>query len=240
MKKKLIALTFAIVSIAISIPSFVFAEENTFTFRNIPWNSTKTEAEQLLVSDGAQIQQAAFKDNILRLSGINFLNTTSGSDRVDGGGIVGRYTGLKVAGYDISEAGACYIYNLNEDGTIDRNEEDAQFYFGWYAFDSNDYADAPGVYTDLSSKLTSLYGAGAEDTESDYFDTTTWNDNEGNVIRLLLGGKAMDEGRQYVSLGYITYDADERLDEMKEALYLEEKALEQEEREKNASNTDGL
>jgi hypothetical protein len=221
-------------------PVTVFAEEDTFMFRNIPWNSTKAEAEELLAADGAEIGYAGFKNDILRLSGIDYLNGFMGDDCVENGGIVGKYTGLKVAGYDVSSAGACYIYTLNDDLTINRDEDSALFYFGWYAFDSRDFADAPGVYDDLSVKLKSIYGEGEENTESDYYDTITWKDADENTIRLLLGGKKKENGKQYVSLGYIAGDADSRLDEMENALYLEEKAVEEAERAENVSDTSGL
>lgn len=214
------------------------SEHKLFSFRDIPWYSTKTEAEKILTDSGATIGTAAYKDNILRLDGINFINVTSGKDRVDGGGVVGRYNGLNVAGYDVSETGSCYIYTINEDGTINRTEDDAEFYFGWYEFDSNDYVDGEGIYVDLGEKLTSLYGEGIENTDSDYFDTITWNDIENNQIRLLLGGKSGDS--KYVTLGYIVADADERLDEMQAALDSEAIASEAAERESNKENVSGL
>lgn len=208
-------------------------------FRDIPWHSEKSEAEAILIGQGAEANDASFRENILRMNGINFSNTTVGSDRVDGGGVVRRYTGLKVAGYDVSETKACYIYKLNEDGTINKDENSAEFYFGWYVFDSNDFADGPGIYDDLSTKLESLYGEGSSDESSDYFNTTTWMDAEGNVIRLLLGGKKNQEN-YYVTLGYMASGSEQQLDEMQTAVNNEAIALEAAEREANKNDTSGL
>lgn len=214
------------------------SESSTISFRSIPWWTSKSEVEKTLVSDGAEIQQAAFEDHILRMSGIDFSNTTSGNDRVDGGGIVGRYSGIGVAGYTPTDTQACYIYTLNEDGSINKDKDSAQFYFGWYTFDSNDYVDGESVYNDLSQKLTSLYGTGESNDESDYFTTITWHDANSNQIRLLLGGKNKDY--KYVTLGYMAADADSRLNEMQAALDAEAIANEAAERESNKDNLSGL
>lgn len=212
--------------------------QTDFSFRDIPWWSSKTDAEKLLVGEGAEIQQAAFQDNILRMSGIDYISTTGGKDRVDGGGIVARYSGLKVAGYTPSDTQACYIYTLNSDGSINKDTDSAQFYFGWYTFDSYDYADGEGIYNDLAQKLQSLYGDGTSNTDDDYFSTITWVDDSNNQIRLLLGGKSKDY--KYVTLGYMAAGADEKLDEMQTAVDAENVANEASEREKNKEDVSGL
>lgn len=257
MKKKILSIIFAVTIMSVGIQNnpVLAASENseeapatnslvdavtkdTFSFRDIPWWSSKTDAEKLLVGEGAEIQQAAFQDNILRMSGIDYANSTGGKDRVDGGGIVVRYSGIKVAGYTPSGTQACYIYTLNDDGTINKDKDSAQFYFGWYTFEAYDYADGEGVYNDLAQKLQSLYGEGTSDTDDDYFSTTTWLDKDNNQIRLLLGGK--DRDTKYVTLGYMAAGADEKLDEMQAAVDAENIANEASEREKNKEDVSGL
>jgi hypothetical protein len=214
------------------------SESSTISFRNIPWWTSKNEVEKILVADGASIEQAAFEDNILRMSGIDFANSTSGKDRVDGGGTVARYSGIKVAGYTPSETQACYIYNLNDDGTINKDKETAQFYFGWYTFEARDYVDGEGVYNDLAQKLQSLYGEGIVNDESSYYTTITWIDADNNQIRLLLGGK--DSDTKYVTLGYMAAGADERLNEMQISVDAEAVQQEAAERKKNKEDISGL
>lgn len=252
MKKRLfLVLLAATISITGSQASFVLAssdsepsaeqtsdEKSTFTFRDIQWWDTKTDAEKQLVAEGAEIQTAAFEDNILRMSGIDYANSTGAKDRVEGGGTVVRYSGLKVAGYTPSETEACYIYTLNDDGSINKDKDSAQFYFGWYTFESYDYADGEGVYNDLLQKLQSLYGDGAINSDDDYFTTSTWTDADNNQIRLLLGGKNKDY--KYVTLGYIAAGADEKLDEMQAAVDAENIASEAADREKNKKDVSGL
>lgn len=218
-----------------------FSEESTktsVTFRNIPWWSTKAETEKQLIDEGAEILNSSFTNDILRMSGIHFANVTSGNDRVDGGGIVARYSGIKVAGYTPSETKACYIYTLNDDGTINKDENTAQFYFGWYTFDTPEYIDGEGVYNDLASKLQSLYGEGITNAESDYYTTIIWTDSTNNQIQLLLGGKQSDY--KYVTLGYMASGADEKLNEMQVAIDEEAIRMEAIEREKNKTDVSGL
>lgn len=252
MKKRLfIVLLTSTIAITSSQVSFVFAssdsessveqtsdEETAFTFRDIPWWSAKSDVDKKLTSEGAEIQQAAFEDNILRMNGIDYTNTTIGKDRVDGGGIVGRYSGIKVAGYTPSNTQACYIYTLNDDGSINKDKDSAQFYFGWYTFEPYDFADGEGVYNDLLQKLQSLYGEGTVSADDDYFTTTTWTDKDSNQIRLLLGGKNKDS--KYVTLGYMAAGADEKLDTMQTAVDAEAVDQEAAEREKNKEDVSGL
>ncbi|MCU6774555.1 Uncharacterised protein [uncultured Blautia sp.] len=250
MKKKLLFVSLTAVSLTLSHPIGVIASsevknetsdsanQSEISFRGLPWWGTKQDTEKVLVESGAEILSAAFENDILRMGGIDFINTTSGKDRVDGGGIVSRYSGIEVAGYKPSDTYACYIYQLNSDGSIDKTNENALFYFGWYTFSSNDYIDGEGVYNDLSQKLTSLYGDGEVNDESDYNTTTTWQDYSNNQIRLLLGGKTNDA--KYVTLGYMAADADSKLDEMQASLNAESASQEAQLREENKNNTSGL
>lgn len=230
-----------LVTIGILTASFpVLAGETSkdISFRNIPWYSSKAEAEQMLEGEGAISRDDAWGNYARRLSGIEFLSTMTGKDYVDGGGIARKYSGLSVAGYDPSEVGACYVYEINEDGSLNRDADTAEFYFGWYAFDSRDYVDGIAVYDDFLQKLTSVYGDGLSNDESKYFTTTDWVDPNGNQIRLLLGGKSNES--YYVSIGYITADADAKLDSVQEVLDAEAAEAEAAEREANKENVDGL
>lgn len=221
-----------------SCPVLAGETSKDISFRNIPWYSSKAEAENILEDEGASSRDDAWEDYARRLSGIEFLSTMSGSDYINGGGIARNYSGLSVGGYDPSEIGACYIYGINEDGSLNRDADAAEFYFGWYAFDSRDYVDGVAVYDDFYQKLTSVYGDGLSNDESKYFTTTDWVDSNGNQIRLLLGGKSSE--KYYVSIGYIAADADSKLDSVQEALDAEAAAAEAAEREANKENVDGL
>lgn len=216
------------------------AIENTFTFRDIPWYTSKAEVEQIFENEGFEISEDTWTHYARRIKGIEFLNTMSGSDYVDGGGYAGAYYGVDVAGYSASRMGACYIYAVDNAGNINKSDDDAQFYFGWYEFDNKDFADGEGIYNDLAEKLTSIYGEGEENNDSDYFTTMSWHDSSNNQIKLLLGGKDRDPGEKYVTLGYIAADADDRLNKIQEALNNEKAAEEAAARESNKDNVSGL
>lgn len=215
--------------------SITCAEDKEITFRGIEWYSSKTDVEEnLLENEEISVQRSSSHD-IYRISGTYFANVTSGSDRVDEGGIVGQYKGVKVAGYEIPITYIHYIYPVT-DKKISHDDEQAQMYLIWYPFKSNDFADHVGIHDDLSEKLTGLYGKGKVDkTNAKYYTTTTWKDEKGNTILLLINAD-----KNYTSLAYMAAGADKKLDEMKQALKDEAIELEKQQREENANNTDGL
>lgn len=235
MKRKFLLLTIAL-SFAATLPSYAAETESVkgIQFRDIPWHSTKAEAEKILFSDPGVSANQFTDDEIYRLGALDFYNVVSGDDYVKGGGVKVSYNGVTVAGYTPSDCHACYVFPITDQGYVNPSEDDAQFYLGWYGFSSNDFADIPGIYTDLEKKLTSLYGDPAPASD-DFKKTDTWSDQDGNTIELLQSAK-----NTYVQLGYIAPDADQLVDQAKAALEKAQAESEQEAREANASNTDGL
>lgn len=204
-------------------------------FRGIPWYSTKAYAEKILLENNVTAKEDGWQsDSLYRLSALNYPNVNSGNDRVDGGGIKMSYSGLTVAGYTPSEVHACYIYQIDNSGSLIRDIDNSQLYLAWYVFDGDDFTDYQSLFDDLTAKLSSLYGI-ATDDENAYLIKKIWNDSNSNSIQMV-----MDDDRSYVTLGYIASDADSKLDEMQSAIDAENAAAEAVEREKNATNTDGL
>ena len=230
--KKMFGLLAAI--LLVSILSFASAEDKLITFRGIEWYTAKEDVEQKLYADGASSAGwLGSPEEIYRLVATDYSNVTMGSDRVDGGGVRAWYRDISVAGFTPSDTYACYLYPI-QNGKIIYDDDQAEFYFGWYTFDAGDFADHEGIFDDLSEKLTKLYGTGKKESAK-YHTTITWSDKEKNKIRLLINDK-----KNYVTLGYIAGDADSRLDEMEKALVREAKEKEKQERENNADNSDGL
>lgn len=208
--------------------------ENLFSFRGCKWYGTKADTEQSLFGEGASTHGVlSNENNIYRMDATNYANVTMGDDRVDGGGVRAWYGDVSVAGYNVEDTYACYLYPVVE-GQVVHDDEQAEFYFGWYTFESADYSDHEGIYNDLAAKLVSLYGDGRVENGK-YNSTTTWKDVQGNQIRLLI-----NEDKNYVTLGYMAYDAEGRLNALAEALENEAKQEEARSREENASNTSGL
>lgn len=235
MKKKAILLTTLLSVLCTSTVLAGKTPEKKILFRDIPWYSTKAETESVLFKEGAAATGWMSNPNeIYRMDASNYSSVTTKSDRVDGGGYRGWYSGVSVAGYDVSDTYACYVYPLDDNGKIIASDEDAEFYFGWYTFDKDDFSDHQAIYDDLNAKLSSLYGESTPGGD-DYKTTAIWTDSENNIIRLLINAD-----KDYVTLGYIAADANERLDAVQNALDQAAADAEAAERNANKSNVSGL
>lgn len=206
------------------------ADPDGITFRGIPWFSTVEATEKAI----GQVSEYKYASDLRRLGYIDYSNVTTGADRVDGDlGCNVSYAGLSVAGYQPSSSIACYIFPI-VDGQIVRDIQSAQIYMGYYTFESEDYGDLSIVYDDLARKLEQLYGKGNE-SSTEYYTNTVWQDDTGNVIRL-----RKDNDASYLTLAYVASTADSRLDDMAVA-YVDEKTREEDAiRNENVNNTDGL
>ena len=210
-------------------------DDGLFTFRGIPWWSTEEEVEKILYPDGASSDLIKYSDeDCYRLEGITSPSVIMGDEHIKGVGVKIRCKDLKVAGYTPTFMYADFIYPLSEDGLILRDARKAEFYFGWYTFESKDYTDIASLYIDLQGKLIGLYGEASE-AEDKYHVRAVWNDPDGNTIQLL-----RNTDSTYITLGYIAHDADQRLDEMQAALDAENIAAEAAQREANAGDSSGL
>ena len=227
------ALLALLLTLMFTASSLAAANQQEITFRGIDWYTTKADAETKLYAEGASSHGWLGNPNdIYRLSGTDYANVTTGKDRVDGGGYRGWYSNVSVAGYDVDDTYACYIYPI-QNGSIIHDDEQAELYFAYYTFKS-EYSDHEGIYNDLSEKLTSIYGKG-KTQKSRYNTNITWTDKKKNMIRLLI-----NKNKDYVTLGYIAGDATKRLDAMKAALQREAKEEEKQKRNDNKNNKNGL
>ena len=202
-------------------------DKDTYTFRNVPWYSTKAQAESIM-----SLSSSYARDNIYEtIEVVKYPSTRYGE--VEGNtGIDARYSKLMVAGYKAAMY-AEFIYPI-ENGIIIRDPELAQLYMGYYWISDDDYTDIPAVYSDLETKLTGVYGSPIDAT-TEYHSIRKWVDGSGNTIVLIASRNMYD-----VAIAYIAAGADARVEEMKTAVHNE--ALQQEELERlnNSTNVDGL
>jgi len=122
-----------------------------------------------------------------------------------------NYRNVTVAGLTPSSTYICYLYPI-VNGKIITDDSLAQIYFGYYKFSAGLFGDYLAIYNELQRKLNIAYGDGKE-IYGDYNTTTTWTDAKGNSIQLLI-----NSNQNYVCLGYIAADAEQRLDEMQIAI----------------------
>lgn len=239
--------TLALVTALALTASPAFAEDGgetadtatEYTFRGIPWYSTRADAEKALEEEGIEVFTTT--DDLYRIGATDSLSVIHNDDLVDGAGVHVRYSGAEVAGFDPSDTCACYIYMTGDDGKLIKDDDAALFYMGWYEFYHSYFVDPEAIYNDLLTKLTSLYGEPAADigeTDEDLW-TDTWTDSSRNIIRLLING--MDDDKNHdVTLTYYAAGSDDYLDVAKDALLQEAAENEAAEMERNQENTSGL
>ena len=202
-------------------------DKDTYTFRNVPWYSTKAQAESIM-----GLSSSRTSDNIYEtIEVIEYPSTRYGE--VEGNtGIDARYSKLAVAGYQANMY-AEFIFPI-ENGIIIRDPELAQFYMGYYWISNNDYTDIPAVFEDLHTKLTGVYGA-SMDASTNYHSIRKWVDGAGNSIVLIAS-----TNWNHIAIAYIATGADARVEAMKAAIHEEAVQREELERLNNSTNVDGL
>lgn len=181
------------------------------SLRNIPWHSNLSIVEQAI--------------GIGSNSSYHVLGT-DGRFELDTPGFTRVYRDIIVAGYD-AELWVCYVYPVR-DGTVLRDDSIAEFYYAHYRI--KNIADVNGLISDLSEKLSHLYGYDITYEGTDY---RTWKDSNGNCVRL----RALEDGCEII---YFASDINELISAGASAAQNEAAQQEELNRIQNQSNYDGL
>lgn len=181
------------------------------TFRNVPWGSTKIEAEEILGE---------------RSSFSSYITARRGFVYTDGRGVQTKYTNWTLAGYSLEYAEVNYVYPV-VDGMLIRDDSSAILYLAEY--DIWDVGDTNAVVEDLTTKLSGLYGTYSSGSS----DKRTWTDENGNYIEL-----SYSSSRVY--LIYSSAQAEELLGRAGQAIQDERREQEELLRIQNQNNADGL
>ncbi len=232
MKKVLAGITL-IVLIMVSVMGTSFAEE-TYLFRGIPWLTTRVEVKNTLASEGFKAwwddKNASIPDWFQTWSNIN------GDYTVAEGGCDVSFKEGKVAGYQ-AELATYYWFPI-VDGRVQRDPDLAQFYLACYEITGIENMEP--VYDDLLSKLITLYGKPqTKNSDSNWTDTigSLWEADDGSLIWL---AKYTAYGKIKVKIWYAAPKTTETLKALETQIAKETLEAEDEEREKNKTNTDGL
>ncbi len=185
--------------------------KSKITFRDVPWGSTKKEAEAILGPGRYSSSHITVK---------------LGTVNADGIGIQTEYLDWTVAGYPLRYAELNYVYPVI-DGLMLRDEDLAVLYLAEY--DIWDVGDTNAVVEDLTTKLSKLYGNYVTGDR----DTRTWTDKSNNSIELRGSGSR-------VYLLYSSAQAEELLGYGRQAVQDERREQEELLRIQNQDNTDGL
>ena len=221
--KKWIAGIVVLTMLCAFFADFACAEsESSITFRGVEWYSTLPEVKDALGWEDVDIM-----DEMIVLSDIDEnwdYSLSSGFNRIDDMGLFAYYYDTEAAGYKAMVT-MSFIYPI-ENGASVKDSDKAQLYMATYSI--SQYTDLKSVYSDLKTKLDSLYGTGTVED-----DRIRWMDSTGNKLVLSMGGS-------YVSISYAAAGHKERLQSMHNVRVAEIKHAEAEERAQKASDTSGL
>lgn len=231
--KKVLAAFLLVTLLAVAVIGTSIAEES-FTFRNIPWLTTKVDVAAAMSSEGYKV---SWRDNNTTIPDWfqTWINIT-GDYKVAEGGCYLSFKGVKVAGYSASLA--TYYWYPIVDGRVQRDDDLSQFYLAKYEI--QDIENMDPVYDDLLAKLTSLYGKPEpKDSGSSWTDTigVLWTADDGSLIWL---ARYKAYGDTAVKIWYAAPKTTETLQALEKQIAKETLEAEEAEREKNKTNTDGL
>ena len=206
--------------------------EKPILFRGIDWGSNYNYA---IKAFPPQIEMSSLNDSEYWYRIEDYLYKKSGNSR---DGVIGArsnayswdISGLKVAGYEVDEIELLFTYLPGESGLLSKAASDTALIYAEYKLKPK---DADAAYTDLTNKLTALYGD-IDATNSDSFfieyNQNEWFGADGTKVSLVSESHSSDT---YIYIKYAFDGANELMDNAYNALILEET-------QNAASNTDGL
>lgn len=228
--KRLAIIAFVIVLVCTACFS---ACADEILFRNIPWGCTAAEFLQEMNVNLRVIDECKLE----YWSKWNFSGWSSSQiTDFDTGFHLYRWgvddINLKVAGYDVLEIEAHFIYGETEDGHLDRRTDAGRFQKVSYTFE---FEDVENAYKDLKEKLTKVYGESTVENES----SIIWTGDNNTQVRLVWSNDPNND-YHFITIRYGKADMDEELAHVDELARKEQIETEQQNREENSDNTDGL
>lgn len=185
--------------------------KDAILFRDVPWYSTKSEAESILGMVGGFHQDMQELPRGAVYQGI---------------GTQVYYDGrLNVAGY-YPTVRMFYVYPVI-DGSLVKDKDLAMFYLAAYKFSPIDYGDTESIKNELLVKIKDVYGDPSY-VDGDYY----WVDSYGNTLKLF--------NNTWLQLSYYVHDAVELLEKADYVLDQERAAEEEQQRAMHTYDYEGL
>jgi hypothetical protein len=221
-----------ILALLLFVSVAAYADDSDIQFREIQWYSTFADVSPVMAKEvQSGFEPTIYSDvSIDHLSGVRWKYTFD--NPVAEGGVRLFCSDVPVAGYIANDADLSFMYPLGEDGRVARDDNAAEFYLAVYYIE--DLADMKAVYNDLKAKLSKLYGEGVPETD-DYMESVKWCDTQNNTAWLII-----NDEEDLVTLAYTAGDSDERLDALQAQITEEQIEKEDQAREENSDNTEGL
>ncbi len=139
--------------------------------------------------------------------------------------------GIKIAGYELSGIIMRFAFVPNEDGLLIQDDQHTKLYFAQYKLCPK---DLDAAYTDLTEKLSALYGEPDSVTSENYLvdkNYTAWEGADNTM--LVLYSEVYPSGSKGIEIRYGTLDGDEWMQQANDALIKQESI-------EAVSNIDGL
>ncbi len=237
MKRFLLVLL--VVTLAMILLAGASLAEGSFTFRGIPWLTTRAEVEEKLTGEGYRL---FMQRNNIDIPDWYQTRAYKNEDTISEGGCRSNFLDASVAGYK-ADVDAYFWYPI-VDGRVQRNPDSSQLYLANYRILDGD--DQEQVYEDLLRKMKSIYGT-PQTTEKDAKDDfgfsintsgSLWTADDGSRIWL---AKYKEFGQiASVKIWYAAPETTETLQALEAQIAKEIKEAEDAERERIKNNTDGL
>lgn len=181
-------------------------------FRGIPWHSHKDAI------DAALGLRTYWHQDIQRTPEGTIYQGIGASSYLDNGEVT-------VVGYSPSVR-IYYVYPVIDD-TLVRDNDSALFYLAEYEFAPAAFGNFAAIKDDLWIKLGNLYGVPQQQG-----DTFIWTDEYGNQLMYI--------NKNWLTLRYVSHDANKLLQDADAARDRENQAAEEAARAQNTANYDGL
>lgn len=236
MKKATIILV-VLLLVSLSLPCALAKTDKEVVFRNVPWGSSYREAVTALDKDGLSIDSGWKFDTYTATAENLIFDEFNSFDYSVGFYKTNAYNAkpLSVAGYEVEDTKAYFVFVPSADGSFPADEENSVFFAAEYELEVK---DVDAVLEDLKGKLSSLYGNDFAKKETDFIFQRTWyswKDDQGNIVSLQ--GEKSDR-RSKIHIWYTWGGANDLLQSANDRLDADAKAQEALNFETN--NTDGL
>lgn len=242
MKRVMAFVAFLVLLIGSSLAATETPE--TILFRSIPWFESYSTVKQNIESiDG--ITKSWYKgiDEGARIEGwFRQWSNMYATENVTNGGTILNYDNVSVAGYTASLQ-VSFIYPI-ENNKIKYETNASQFFKAKYKIEGLE--DLEGAYSDLVSKLSTLYGT---PEEKSYYNTidkkdspkgSVWYAKDGSTVWVGIYYNSYKDKYDELSLVYAAPNTNELLLALDEQMKQEAADEEAAQREQNSSNFDGL
>lgn len=209
-----------LVVLMLFVPAALADTETEIVFHGIPWGISVNELADQLRQRNISVSASDIKnDEDMVFWGSQFLSVSD--DRFD---TTGHKISLyywndpgkaKIAGHPVQELELYSHYGI-ADGKISLDANDSKYYLVNIWFDANDEM-VVGIYDDLLTKLTTLYGNCTESTfktSSSNYTCATWHGANNSAV-ILYRSVSDSSGYQFVHLIYGKTDSEQTLREVR-------------------------